>query len=829
MFGLVALLSSAAFAHLPHDTVTAVAAPVPFTRGEPLVAVLDNGDRLPDLLVSRDAGRTWDTLGGEPLTSPLTDAAWVNGRGVALEATGWLWWSTDLETWTELALPARTNDLGGGQRLVVATDDGIVGIDPDAGTRTVELPGVAVLRLFEGRGGLVAADENGQIWLDGGGSWTSMVGPRPALVPLAAVWAPGSAGELWVGYEDGSAWRWDGGSWAQCGAVPGANSDGSHNELVRLASDGVTVLADRASRGPARSFDGCRTWVQAAPEHQRIDWPEGGSGSFTDTEHAFVFLDVDGDAWLSVGYDGSWSTLAGALERAIVRGPDYTRAITFSRDFARDGRLLLGTYGAGVTRSSAFGVRFDAPGLGVEDTNVMSVAIPWEAEADELAYAVFNHDSLWRSEDGGASWADVSGDLQKIEHVVAGPGRLWALGATVPSFLPQLANRLGLSLDGAAGWSSVAGLPAELGDDEVMGLVDTPTRTVLWTDGAVASSRDGLATWSLDFTATVGSVEAAALWPADRPTLLFVADDAGIWRDGPRGWQLVWTPERGAVTLLGVADDDTLVAVTTGGRVAWSRDAGEHWEDLAVVVPTQPLALGLRPDFADHPEVLVGGVGGVFKVGREGLERWLTWERTDDRSGFFECDACRERGAAGAGLGKVLDVPPLATVALWAWGGRGRMLGQVEAPTVVDVRVDGALLQTRELEAGDMGQSIAALKLGTEGWHRVELTVVGDEGIALDGFEAWAFPHPLGHDEPDVGIAGQGAFGPETTWDTGAFDVDPGGFGGVGDSGAPAAGPPVACGCASAAGSGASGAGGTGAAGLGGLVVAGLLLARRRG
>lgn len=824
MFGVVALLSAAAFAHLPHDTVTAVAAPVPFTYGDPLVAVLDNGDRLPDLLVSHDAGRTWDTLGGEPLTSPLGDAAWVNDRGVALEATGWLWWSSDLEHWTEIALPAGTNDLGGGERLVVATDDGIVSVDPDAGTHTVELPGVGVQRLFEGRGGLVAADVDGKVWLDQGGSWASIIGPRPKLVPMAAVWAPGGREELWVGYEDGTAWRWDGAAWARCGDVPGANADGRHNEIVRLASDGQTVLADRASRGPARSFDGCRTWVDAAPERQRIDWPEGGSGSFTDTEHAFVLLDVDGDSWLSVGYDGSWSTVAGALERAVVRGPDYTRSIAFSRDFSRDGRLLLGTYGAGVTRSSAFGAHFDAPGLGVEDTNVMSVAIPWEARSDELAYAVFNHESLWRSEDGGESWTDVSGDLREVEHVVAGPGRLWVLGAGTPSFIAQLSNGVGWSTDGAASWSTPSGLPEAFGEDTVTGVVDTPTRTVLWTKGAVASSVDGLASWSLDFTATVGSVEAAALWPADAPTLLFVADDAGVWRDGPRGWQLVWAPERGAVTLLGVADDDTLVAVTSGGRVAWSRDAGEHWEDLDVVVPTQPLALGLRPDFGDHPEVLVGGVGGVFKVSREGLGRWLTWERTDDRSGFFECDACRERGASGAGVGKVLDVPPLATVAFWAWGGRGRTPGQVSAPTVVDVWVDGTLLQTRELEAGDMGQSIASLKLGPEGWHRVELTVVGDAGISLDGFEAWGFPDPLGADVPDVGVEDEGAFGPPGTWDTGAFGdlgVDPGGFGGEEEGGGPQAQGPAGCGCVSA--------GSPPVTGLGALwVLAGALLGRRR-
>ncbi|HMQ29117.1 MAG TPA: sialidase family protein [Chloroflexaceae bacterium] len=274
--------------------------------------------------------------------------------------------------------------------------------------------------------------------------------------------------------------------------------------------------------------------------------------------------------------------------------------------------------------------------------------------------------AIWRSADGGATWAPLAGrprfgdgrQAHQIWQVRPGhpsrPGELWAGTREAGLFR---------SPDLGATWRSVAGLndhPTRTSWDEGGGglILHTiivapgdPDRLVVGISagGAYSSDDDG-ATWRPinsgvrpdtrpDHCAASGQCpHRLALHPA-RPGRLYQQGHAGVYRSddygehwadisaglpSPFGWPLALHPD----------DPDTLFVVphisdkqrrTTEGRLAvWrSRDAGASWERLSRGLPLAP-ALCLRESLAADPagDLYLGTADGRVFAGRDAGETW---------------------------------------------------------------------------------------------------------------------------------------------------------------------------------------------------------------
>lgn len=710
----------------------AVATVAPLEVDEPLLAILDDNP-LNELFVSEDGGRTWTIVGAPPMGDTLADAARLRGQGFALLGAQGLWWSADLASWRVDPLPEGALALAGGDRLVLAAGSGLYGYDPGTGSFTLEIEGLAFVGVHEGPGGLVAVDGEGGVWLDQGGAWEALpvVGERTR----AAVWVGGE--EVYLGLDRGAVLRLDGDTWAQCAELPWFDLDPGHNEVAALAGDGTTLLAARVSRGPAESLDGCASWGDAASP-QSSEWPEDGSGSATTTDGAYTRLALGDGRWLSAGYDGVYLRLDGAWEQAMIRGPDYTRGIAFSRDFEQDGVVLLGTYGAGVTRATAGGRHFDAPGRGLTRSNIQAVVVPVEDPALTEAWALANRD-LVHSTDGGLSWTAVATPFDTIQDLAVGPGRTWLIQSRPAQGEPAYTAGLAYTTDGGASFDEVWAIAPFTGPEDVLGVVDGPDRVLMWTTDSVFAGAPGLGTWSTLF-ASDGQVRSVVELRDEEGAVALVGDTEGVWREGETDWEPVLAAP---VMLLAVADDGTAIAATATGEIHESRDRGRSWTRRDVQLPTLPLSLAPRPGYAAAPDLLIAGTDGVFRLRGDELTRWLTWNRTDDRSSLFSCEACGSRDLGDAVLGTVKLVRPGETLAGWVRGDRGVVLGGAEGTTSWELRIDGEVVEARSVDPFPIGGALARWRADTWGWHRLELTVLDGDALIVDALDAETDPAPM--------------------------------------------------------------------------------------
>jgi photosystem II stability/assembly factor-like uncharacterized protein len=240
--------------------------------------------------------------------------------------------------------------------------------------------------------------------------------------------------------------------------------------------------------------------------------------------------------------------------------PDYHSLLVAPDDSAR---LVLGTH-YGLFESSDGG-RTWAPGA-LEDDDAMNLVrtrarVTWAA----------GHGVLARSDDGGATWRDVSPpglphlDVHGFAADPANARRLFAAIAGAGLFR---------SLDGGASFELVS---SDVGPD-VFGLALTPDGTLFAGDArrGVLASADGGRSWreSLRQPST-----AIAVNPRD-PELLLASTPLGLHRSttGGADWELVFPLAEGAGPLAwSPAHPDVAYAVGLDRRLYRSADAGRRW------------------------------------------------------------------------------------------------------------------------------------------------------------------------------------------------------------------------------------------------------------
>lgn len=701
-------LTGLAWAHLPHDTVRALGA----SDGPYWLLADPSGTRL--LLRSDDQGRTFTFVGGEPIAE-LPNALTALDDGTVVVLGRHLWWG-DGDVWTHGALPGDVSLLSGGDELLLAGRGGVWEGLPGALVHT--LPDVRVVALGAGPS---LVDEAGGVWWKDGG-WTSVAGP----VGVTAVVTDGQG--LYAGDIAGDVWRYDDG-WVRCGLLP----LGTPPDIVALVLDHGVLLAATGWRAPFVSFDRCATWEDRGPPASVAYDTEGGATSVSD---AYPILQAAGGRWLVGGWMGLWGSddEGETWTEAPVVPADYTRGLAFAPNFDTLGRIWIGAYGAGPGWTADGGVTYAAPAHGLEDSNVQWIA---PSTDPSVVYAIVGH-SPWVSRNGGSIWEALGDGESAVTSIRPFGDDVWMVSEGADGALFG-------SSDGGATFAPVTGLDAVsqgAHPGDLSGFVDgdRDVRCVrLGEPDGVACTQDRGGAWAASFGDDAGARgPAATFWPPEHPTRILWADAGGV-HGSDDALATAWTVEPtgdDTVLQLQVADDGTAFLVTTAGEVWRSGDGGETWDDLSLRVPAWAHVMAPRPDFADHPDLLVGTHDGLFHLGDATgdptLARWARWQRADDHSGYALCADCPASHAdPAAGLDSARAVPAGATLTATLRGTHLRVLGVPVDGGAADLSVDGVSYGA----LAERGLNVLAEVDLADGWHEVRVDGRSGDGVWLDALE----------------------------------------------------------------------------------------------
>lgn len=749
------LLATQSLAHVPHDTVLALAVPAGLNSAEPWMLVA-NPEGASLLLESTDAGYTWGMVGGAPMADKLIDAVSLRDGTVLLLADDRYWWAADGITWDQAAVPGVVSEVAAGANgtVVLAGAGGIWAGRPGE-VLTKEYEGPPVIRLGEGPAALTS---DGSALVASAGAWVSLGAPGAAVVAVAA-----TPDAVWAGSADGAVFVYSGGAWSECAPLPNVG-DPAHRDIVEIAIAGDDVYVLPGWGGPFHSTAGCSAWEdRSAPEPPAY----GGFGDATSSRQGWTGLAASGDDVIVSGWEGVY--------RSNDQGRTWSYSPTIPTNHTRGlgwtaaDAVLIGGYAAGVIVTDATAQSFDAPNHGLTASNVQRVlATPGD---DDIVWAISGH-TLWRSGDGSQSWAPAAPDIGRVQELdVWGEGRIWVISEGVAYE----------SEDDGGAWNPIEGLDAALAGAQPIGTGRAGDGSACFAAVGPSSAvcRDASGAWGALQTLGDDTLSAPIPWPRDVPERWFVGGLDGVYRtdDGGASWSAKVLAEGDEPLLLGDADDGSMFAVTRSGLVYRSLNAGDSWElATSTRLPARAYVLAARPNSAERADLLIGTHDGPFVlVDSTGeapeLRRWTGYERADEHSGFVGCNGCPEPTSdPNAAFDTLQELPLGAELQFWIRGDRIRLVGTSDAGGVADVTIDETPWETLPSVAG--GPLLEATGLG-DGWHRV--VVAGRGGtVAFDYAEAWSLADAIA--STDTG---------DTAQDTAANVPDPE--------------PPCGCGAAGAA------------------------------
>jgi hypothetical protein len=720
MFATALLALPAALAHVPHDTVVALAPDLDGSR--PWYLLLDA--HTPMLLRSGDGGASFDSMGGAPLGDAPTDLARLDDGTLVLLGATELWWTSDGASWSHAPVPGDLDLLASeGDDLLLGGGGGLWRMSLD-GTTEQEWA-EPVLSITSGpRPSAILS--SGDLLVGVGGAWTAVAPPEsPARSTL------GDTDRLWVGTEDGRLVAWDGNDWLSCGALPSAGVE--HGDVVAIATDGESVVVSDGFSIVSQSDDACATWTDRALPDSTIYDVEGAA---VDEREAAVSLDLVAGKVALAGWPGLY--VADAADRWDSPGlmvVDYLRGLALSAEKNGFPLLVTGPQGAGPALTEDGGQTWSSPSHGLPYENVQQVDV--DHFDRRYVYAVVNHLG-YRSTDAGVTWEKVTASEGKVSVFRAGGTacQVWAgaQGALVrsddcgehwvkvstPEDMPNTFDDVARFADnGADTWCLLTREPAELwcGDAK-----DGPF-TLRWSGGET-------------------DIPAMAAWPPDRPSRLIVASGSTFWwSDDAFATSNSLTPNPlDGIAAMAMGDDGTAFAATLGGALYRSADGGETWTDLGLAMTAPVWTMVARQGMATTGDLLLGTLDGLWLMDdplgeAPTVERFSPWARVDDTSGYWSGLSCASASRdAKAGMDTLTSFPDPCSITVKARGAVITVYGTSDGLSAVNFTVDGAVLDT----FGDAGSAtIAALSSipVDDGWHTVTLDALDGAGIQLDGVE----------------------------------------------------------------------------------------------
>ena len=421
-----------------------------------------------------------------------------------------------------------------------------------------------------------------------------------------------------------------------------------------FAADG-TVFAGTDGRGVLKSIDKGSTWRRVGSKTLgRVIAAMVVSPTF-ETDDT-VFAGGPSGVYRSTDGGGRWVQVNEGLDNPKVV------ALAMSPDFAEDSTLFAGTTD-GVYKSTDGGGSWSVADTGLTGGTVLSLGISPGFQSDSTILAgllgkrrgqsfgggdfTTPDGGLYRSTDGGSTWAEVDEGFREISPVAISFSPNFGLDST--AFLGTLHNGILRSSDGGSTWAKVnEGLAFErFPAVEFSPAFQTDSTVFAGTYGVIFRSMDGGDSWEqLNEERSIADsrVQGLAVSPAyaTDSTLFAGAGTGGILRstDGGDSWQQLTkgfaavTNVRSVAVTPDFASDSTLFFSTSEGGVTRSPDAGGTWQEI-----TKGLAAGaeqdwllpdvwtitVSPDYAADSTVLLGTSRGVFRTNDGGEE----WERLD--------------------------------------------------------------------------------------------------------------------------------------------------------------------------------------------------------
>jgi len=342
------------------------------------------------------------------------------------------------------------------------------------------------------------------------------------------------------------------------------------------ASDG-TVFANLAG-GLYRSSDRGTSWHIVVPGDDVV------SAAYAPAAYVYAAvggtwsgLTATGGVFRSEDNGTTWS-VAG---RDVVAG---ATSLAISPAYESDGTLFAGHYQASVSRSSDMGTSWTTAQL-EQQGRTASLAVSPDYSVDKTVFAGLayggdgDEGNIYRSTDGGGTWASVSSSLPQI-------GAVWALGIS-PSFGHDssifAATDAGVfrSVDGGDSWAS-SGVTSS-----VRSLAVSPNYA---TDGILLAGNPNRILKSVDRGQTWYAVLEDNLAP---PV-------AGTW------YSIVFSPD--------FASDGVVFAGRHSlPRTIWSQSGGECWDTLGgTSVNWMAEVATLTVSAPSGPTILAGGPRGGF-------------------------------------------------------------------------------------------------------------------------------------------------------------------------------------------------------------------------
>lgn len=351
---------------------------------------------------------------------------------------------------------------------------------------------------------------------------------------------------------------------AGCGGLSVA-ATASNSVSPSATSNGALLSVNQASGTTAGlCFAGTSGWCYAKPLPQA-----GGltglvyrSGEFTAVGSAGITLRTpdNGTNW-QAAFDalrGNWSDVASPSPGLLVAAGSF-------RDFAsqNSGVFTSGDNGATWTR------RLDAglPG---------AVAVSRLAFANNLLGVAVGYGGIWRTEDGGLTWAAVAG-VPSLAGVVSpsGGGAVWADATTV--LIYGLGGTILRSADAGLTWIDVS-LGSITADYTDMAFNSAGVGIAVGPAREIARSSDYGATWVSVATSMDDSGSAIAFIDDDTVAALGTTSQSMRSADGGLTWTVGYVFAGFNVYRMRFADASTGLAVgAIGGRVLRTQDGGVSW------------------------------------------------------------------------------------------------------------------------------------------------------------------------------------------------------------------------------------------------------------
>jgi 7,8-dihydropterin-6-yl-methyl-4-(beta-D-ribofuranosyl)aminobenzene 5'-phosphate synthase len=475
---------------------------------------------------------------------------------------------------------------------------------------------------------------------DGGDSWQARGRGLEGLAPLAVAVHPRDPDLAWVGTVLGGYLTVDGGhSWLPMAGLPSAPI-----YSLAVAPDGRTLFAGGEATGVGRSDDGGRTW-QLSPSADGprtilalAVMPNGGvlagtagQGLWNSPDGAQQWELVPGElaeahvSLLAVADDERWYALAqGALYGSADGGLSWQRAgppafeaLSFAAEPGPDGRLYLGSKGAGLAVSLDAGRSWELIASGLRHADLTCLAA--DPNSAGRVFLGTRYSGLYRTRDGGASWSLLTSAIGRpvIMALAQDP-------ADPAVYYAGAVDGIYRSEDGGEGWWLVSG---EMGTLTVHGLAVGPTGEQVYaaTGSGMYVSRDGGKAWGWaeDDTGGVALFD-VQVDPHDAGRIYAGSWGHNVLRSLDAG--KTWAPIHNGLETLSVhafgvhPSDPRRLYAGTVEDVYRSSDGGETWQATALAErPLTTLALLIQP--ATAAWMLAGTTDGVY-LSLDGGQTW---------------------------------------------------------------------------------------------------------------------------------------------------------------------------------------------------------------